>query len=149
MSCQWPKTVPTAALSRQPRADSRPPRAAVSAWGSSRRGRAGQDGDAGAWGAAPVRSGCWWFWLGWRGAAPGRSPLAQASARARASASAASRARSWSGRVGTCRVRPGAAADIEVGAGEDARDDFRYRGGDQDLLGGGDQGGEAVAAARV
>jgi hypothetical protein len=31
MSGQWPKTAPTAALSRQPRADRRPPKAAVRA----------------------------------------------------------------------------------------------------------------------
>ncbi len=43
----------------------------------------------------------------------------------------------------------GAAGDLEVGAGEDARDVFRYRRRDQDLLGGGDEDGKAVAAAGV
>jgi hypothetical protein len=48
MSTQWPKTAPTAALSRQPRADRRPPTAAVSGCGSSRLGLADQDRDGAA-----------------------------------------------------------------------------------------------------
>src|SRR5579863_2809443 len=200
MSCQWPKTAPTAAFSRQPLADSRPPTAAVSGWGSSRLGRGDHEAAEADSGETTPRSAspcgaCW------RGPAPGRSPLAQASALARARASAASRARSGSGRIifhggaepprhppmgeslphiplaghardGACgagfvpggrgrwsafillacgagHLGEGAAGDLEVGAGEDPRDVLRYRRRDQDLLGGGDEGGEAVTAAGV
>ena len=102
-----------------------------------------------AWGAtfpSVLRS---WLWLDWRGALPGaRLSPRQRPARGPAPRPPAGRVpgQGASGPAASVKVPP---RTSKWTPHEDARDVFRYRGGDQDLLGGGDEGGEAVAAARV